>query len=457
MFGLRRKRAPESSSRIATAGDSAGEGAEQPILDAIERLRESRSSRGGLLDGRVGAALIDLLHRIERDAREDIAATVEVARDASEAATNIGWITHDVSEVASSTSTISASVEELASSIAQLSETSGNSAMEAESARDGMRNCIVEMGKGTQAMGVISAGVGRIGERLSVLEEAIAQIAGMATTIEAISRQTNLLALNATIEAARAGAAGAGFAVVAGEVKALSGQTAGATEQIRQRVDTLVTEMQAIAQAVEDSRRAVGEGRGMVESVERNIEDVATQIDGITGNMRALADVLNQQQGATGSIAKSTSQIADKASKTKGEITSVLDRLAGAEQIAQDALDRSADRSTDKLAFIRFPADASAWKRQLASILTGTSPAKPEAGILRIREARLACQGPGSWPEASSFLSAEAEAHSQAARMIERVAARQWGEATAAFVACDEALGKAIDAARHMARRMADS
>ena len=52
-------------------------------------------------------------------------------------------------------------------------------------------------------------------------------------SIEAITSQTNMLALNATIEAARAGEAGRGFAVVANEVRQLSHQTAGASNQIR--------------------------------------------------------------------------------------------------------------------------------------------------------------------------------------------------------------------------------
>ena len=74
--------------------------------------------------------------------------------------------------------------------------------------------------------------VGRIEHRLAAVGTALAGVAKVSGSIEAIARQTNLLALNATIEAARAGSAGRGFAVVASEVKNLAEATRQATQLI---------------------------------------------------------------------------------------------------------------------------------------------------------------------------------------------------------------------------------
>lgn len=81
-------------------------------------------------------------------------------------------------------------------------------------------------------------------ERISAVVLQVRQLEPLAALISDISRQTNLLAINASIEAARAGHEGAGFKVVAAEVRRLSAQTDGAAAQITQGIA-------AVAQAID--------------------------------------------------------------------------------------------------------------------------------------------------------------------------------------------------------------
>ncbi len=124
----------------------------------------------------------------------------------------------------------------------------------------------------------------RIVHGLSTAAERIGEVVEL---ISSIAAQTNLLALNATIEAARAGEAGRGFAVVAQEVKALSGQTAHATEEISGHI----AEVQSSTRAAVDAIEAVGK--------------IVGEIDQITA---WLAQTITAQGQATDEIARNVEQ-----------------------------------------------------------------------------------------------------------------------------------------------------
>jgi methyl-accepting chemotaxis protein len=74
--------------------------------------------------------------------------------------------------------------------------------------------------------------LGIVGE----LHDNAKQIRSISQMIGIIADQTHLLALNATIEAARAGNAGVGFAVVAGEIRKLAEESTTAVKHINQLI-----------------------------------------------------------------------------------------------------------------------------------------------------------------------------------------------------------------------------
>ncbi len=407
--------------------------------------------------GRFGQALITLVRSIESRILDDIARVATLSAEASETAVNVGWISHDIHEMTNSAQAISGAVEELAASINALAENSAESAEGADRTRHTMENCVADSRAATSAMTVIGSRVSYIGERLSVLEATSDQIRAMAGAIEAIARQTNLLALNATIEAARAGNMGRGFAVVAGEVKALSEQTGKVTEEIRKRLGTFASEMAEIKGAVSDSRKAVGDGSGIVNQMGVRVDVTGDAMIEVASRARNLADLLEQQRAAMSEIAKSTTKIAAKIGKTETEIGAINTRLVGCERLAWSAWDGDKDNAGADIA--RIPADAAIFKRQLAAVLIGAS--NSSSSPLEFRQVQVCLDDYPALRQHEGALCAKLERAAREAQehgrhMVASVESRNWSVASDAYEAAEKALAEVSDTARLILARLKD-
>jgi methyl-accepting chemotaxis protein len=128
-------------------------------------------------------------------------------------------------------------------------------------------------------------------------------------TIDEIAFQTNLLALNAAVEAARAGDAGAGFAVVANEVRSLAMR---ATEAAKNTSDLI----EGTVQKIKSGAVLVSETNDSFHAVGQTIGKMNITIGEITGSTKEQAIAISQVNDAINQVDTITQQNAATAEET---------------------------------------------------------------------------------------------------------------------------------------------
>jgi len=114
-----------------------------------------------------------------------------------------------------------ACIEETSASLAEMSSTTIENATRAGEADRLMQEATKTVHEAAQAMEGLT-------NSMNLISKSSSQVAAVLKSIDEIAFHTNILALNAAVEAARAGEAGAGFSVVADEVRSLAHRAAEA-------------------------------------------------------------------------------------------------------------------------------------------------------------------------------------------------------------------------------------
>jgi len=160
-------------------------------------------------------------------------------------------------------------------------------------------------------------------DAMDSIKSAGGEITKIIKTIDEIAFQTNILALNAAVEAARAGEAGAGFAVVAEEVRSLAHRSAQAARET--------------AAKIENSNQRSEHGIRLSEKVANHFNEITQRARKLDTMIQEIADAAKQQSQGIETInaeisridhiTQSNSASAEETASSSAELQSQADRL----------------------------------------------------------------------------------------------------------------------------------
>ncbi|HKN93191.1 MAG TPA: methyl-accepting chemotaxis protein [Thermoleophilaceae bacterium] len=301
--------------------------------DLTERLNATTKDEFGELSGTLDE-MVEKLAAMSGQMRENAQA---VSSSASEILATVNQQTAGANQQ-------SAAINETTTATEEIRATAEQAAQKADEVAEQAQNAVRVSAEGAEAVEAIVAGMGDIREKVAAiagdvqaLSEQTAQIGEITNAVNDIADQSNLLALNATIEAARAGEQGKGFAVVADEVRNLAEQSKQSTAQVQTILEEIERATRAAVSAAQEGTEVVEQGTQLAERA---------------------GEIIAQLSEANGIAAQSAQQIA----------MAVQQQNAGMDQIAQ-GMQETSQATNEFVAGVQQSQAAAEGLNQVASVL----------------------------------------------------------------------------------------
>jgi len=238
-----------------------------------------------------------------------------------------------INQQAASTAEVNATGKEIYSSSIHLSRTVDEVADKSGKSLQLADRGVAGLNEITGSMTSLEEGSRDISEKLALLYQKTANISNVITTITKIATQTNLLSLNASIEAEKAGEYGAGFSIVASEIKRLADETAMAALEIEEMIHEMQQAVKSGVIGVEVYAGTTRSSAGRISGIAESINEIIQYTRDVLPSFEAVSSQMKMQTDGAAQISDAMSELNTVALHTResiSEFTEITQRLEGA-------------------------------------------------------------------------------------------------------------------------------
>ncbi len=159
------------------------------------------------------------------------------------------------------------------------------------------------------------------------IQKQMEEIVTVVEQLKSIASSTNMLSLNASIEAARAGAAGAGFAVVAEKVQQLAVDSNTCSNLVEQIVNNMEVQVDKTRQQMAESTENVDASLTSIKSLESGFNELLTSFTTLYESIEEHDTSVNDLSSSFDMIQNNVSDMATYSEKNQTSINDIADSI----------------------------------------------------------------------------------------------------------------------------------